>query len=529
VNRSSFQALADRLNDPLLLVATDGVVIAANAAGEGLVEEPLIGADLATMVGEPDKLRRYLSLASRSSQPLPGTLRLSGPTDTWRCDASGLSTDEGHRVVMHLRTQQVSSRRFVALNRQIERLNEEIQRRRLAELERAALLERERELRKAAERASQVKDELLAAVSHELRTPLHAISGWVNVLRRTPEDRELVLRGLDIIDRNVSAEKQLTDDLVDTALTMTGRVTLSIEPVDLDAVVRDAVAAVQVACEAKQQHVVVTSELEDATVNGDPVRLTQVVRNLLSNATEYTPAGGRIRVELRPVGSRAEIAVSDTGEGIDEALLPYVFDRFRRGDGSATRRHGGLGLGLALVRELVELHEGVVMAHSDGPGTGATFVVSLPLPAFERQEVVTQGSSSPGSKQPLEGLRAFVVEDHTDSRELLCLLLQSSGAVVQGFERAAPVYSAFEEHRPDVILSDIEMPEEDGFTMMRKLRALERSAGAPQTPAIAVTAHAFDDAHSHAMRAGFQSFFTKPVDPDVLILAVDQLCRPRAG
>lgn len=278
--------------------------------------------------------------------------------------------------------------------------------------------------------------------------------------------------------------------------------------------------------DAKRQRLQVIADVGGCVINGDRSRLLQIIWNLLSNATKYTPRDGKIQVVLRCVNSHAQITVTDTGEGIPRDTLPYVFDRFQRGDGTMTRRYGGLGLGLSIVRQMVELHGGIVTAHSDGPGKGTTFTVTLPLPAFERRRALDEpvGSHADPDETTLPaGLRVFLIEDHTDSRELLCRILESRGAEVVTFDRAAPVYDEFEERRPDIVISDLEMPNEDGFTMLRKLRALEHKKGWTPVPAIAVSAHAVGDTRLHALRSGYQVFFSKPVKPAELVAAVVSL------
>ncbi|NJK88215.1 MAG: HAMP domain-containing histidine kinase, partial [Myxococcales bacterium] len=384
-----FQAVAGRLTDPLVLVSSSGVVLAANPPALRFLGNDTIGTSLIDRANDPSTFRRFLQLASRSSSPIPGQARFDGKEVRWRCDASAVAIDDASALLLQLHAGSEAVHRFLTLNEQIDRLQAEIRRRRLLETEREQMLLAQQKARASAEEANRFKDELLASVSHELRTPLHAISGWISILRDHPNDTELLRRGLDVIERNVVTETQLTEDLVDTSLVITGRMRLSIQPVDLEQVVRQAIESVQPAIDAREQRLELIANIGDCVVNGDRERLLQIVWNLLSNATKYTPRKGRIQVVVRRVDSHVEIVVSDDGEGIDAALLPYVFERFRRADATSTRRHGGLGLGLAIVRHLVELHGGFVMAHSEGIGHGTTFTVNLPLPAFQRRSAAS--------------------------------------------------------------------------------------------------------------------------------------------
>ncbi len=522
-----FHAVADRLTDALLLLSPEGDTLALNPVARRVLDN---GGDapvsLRELVQDSAALERYLALASRSDSPLPGSLRLRVGAGRWRCDASSASFADGTYLVLQLRSASEVVARFVTLNEQIDKLHAEIRRRELLEQEREVLLAGERRARAAAEDASRFKDELLASVSHELRTPLHAISGWLSLIQDNVEDRALLARGLEVIARNVAAESQLTEDLVDASLMVTGRMKLQLQGVDLEQVIRQAVDSARPAAEAKRQRIEVLASAGTCVVNGDPARLLQVVWNLLANATKHTPKGGRIQVVLRRVESHAEVSVSDTGEGIDAEVLPYVFDRFRRADGSSTRRHGGLGLGLTIVRHLVELHGGVVLAHSDGRDEGSTFIVSLPLPIFRHRRAATTLPNVDDQAAPkaLAGLHVLLVEDHDDSRELLNAILRSEGAITVAVDSSAEAQRAFRERAPDIVVSDIEMPEEDGFTLMRKLRSAERELERVPVPAIAISAHTIGDARLHALRAGFQTFLPKPATPAELIATVASLC-----
>lgn len=519
----AFAELAERLRDPLLVVDSAGVVEKLNRAARqtlGVGE----GDDLTSRVEEPETLRHQLARASRSKESLPGSLVVRDG-ERWRVDMALIepaeTSDDGAILLLHLRA--TAGMRFDALNAQIEKLHGEIRQRIRLEQEREELLAREKAARADAEESSRLKDEFLAAISHELRTPLSAILGWLDLLRLRGGDPELRERGLEVLDRNARAQMQLVEDLIDVSRVVSGRMRLDLQPVDLAKIAHQAVDSVRPAAEAKNIRLQVVGPREGFAINADPDRLLQIVWNLLSNATKFTPKGGRIQVVLRQINSHVEVEISDTGEGIPEDVLPYVFDRFRQADGSTTRRHGGLGLGLAIVRHLTELHGGVVMAHSDGPGRGATFTVSLPLPIFERKAAVA-GPAEPTPEGVLGGCHVLLIEDHEDSRELLESILQTSGAEVTAVASAADAFTAFSERLPSVVISDIELPEEDGFTLMRKLRDYERQEGLGSTPAIAVTAHSISEARVRALRCGYQTFMVKPIHPPELVALVESMC-----
>ncbi|MCA9736773.1 MAG: response regulator [Gemmatimonadetes bacterium] len=422
-------------------------------------------------------------------------------------------------MLVHLRPAIETSARFVALNRQIERLYAEVRRRAQLEQERTALIEAERDAREEAERANRLKDEFLATVSHEMRTPLQAILGWVSLLRTQPEDGAIRAQGLEIIERQVDAQVRLTEDLLDTSRAMAGRLRLALEPVELEHLVREAVDSMRPTAEARQIRLDYLADTGPCTISGDPQRLHQIAWNLLSNAIKFTPKGGRVQVQLRRVNSHVELVVSDTGEGIAPDVLPYIFDRFRQADGTSTRRHGGLGLGLSIVRHLTELHGGMVLAESEGVGRGASFVVNLPLPLFRPQEALLPHGGDHRSTRSgtLASLRVLLVEDHDDSREMLETVLTLAGASVSAFAATDGALRAYEQEAFDLVISDLQMPGEDGFTFLRKLRDFERSSGRRTVPAVAVTAHAIQDGRRHALEAGYQAVLGKPVAPSELV------------
>ena len=376
-----------------------------------------------------------------------------------------------------------------------------------------------------AEAASRLKDEFLATVSHELRTPLNAILGWATLLRHAPQSAEDLELGLETIERNARLQAQLIGDLLDTSRIESGRLRLDVGLVDLRAVVDAAAATVRRAAEAKGVEVEVTGSAP--ALHGDAVRLQQVTWNLLSNAIKFTPRGGRVSATLRGAGDAAELTVSDTGQGIEAQFLPHVFDRFRQADASSTRHHGGLGLGLSLVRQLVELHGGTVTAHSGGPGAGATFKVVLPL-AHGETDGPASGRAAPAagpgdSRRDVGGVRVLVVDDEHDARDVVVRLLRDAGAVVSAAASAAEAFRLVEQAPPQVLVCDIGMPDEDGYELLRRLRGAERAAGRAPLPAAALTASAGRSDRERALLAGFQTHLPKPVEVAALLQAVAAL------
>jgi signal transduction histidine kinase len=386
-------------------------------------------------------------------------------------------------------------------------------------LERA--LDAERAARAEAEAANRAKDEFLATVSHELRTPLNAVYGWARMLQ-AGQIRGDPSQALDVIVRNADAQVQLIDDLLDVSRVITGKMRLDVRSIDLRDVVERALDAIRLAAAAQDIRLESVLDPRAGSITGDSARLQQVVWNLLANAVKFTPKGGRVQVELQRVGSHVEIIVSDTGQGIPPTVLPFVFDRFRQADSSSTRRHGGLGLGLALVKHFVELHGGSVAAKSPGEGQGATFIVRLPLTIAEiadptpRVHPIAQIERPLASEGPrLDGLRVLVVDDEPDALDLVTAILTGAGAVTRTALSAAGALRVLEHWRPDVLVSDIEMPGEDGYTLIRKIRARSVEDGG-KTPAIALTAYGRPQDRMLSLTAGYSMHVPKPVDPGEL-------------
>lgn len=387
--------------------------------------------------------------------------------------------------------------------------------------EREQLLVSERTARGQAEHANRMKDEFLTTISHELRTPLNAIVGWAEVLKAGANSREEVLNGVEVIERNARIQAQLIDDLLDLGRIASGKMTLNIEPIDIAHIVQEAIGSVQHAAHTKQ--IVVRTILGDThgRMMGDVKRLQQVVWNLLANAIKFTPTKGTVTVTVSRLGSQVSLTVADTGRGIAPDFLPYVFDRFRQADSSITRQHGGLGIGLALVKQLVELHAGTVRAESPGVGGGATFTVLLPLAAVNYERMVPElASASPAPVVDLEGVKVLAVDDDRDSLELLRRILSARKADIRTAASVAQALDVFREFQPDVLLSDIGMPDADGYDLIRQIRRLPHGAS---VPAAALTALARSEDRMRALQAGFQTHVAKPVAAAELVAVVRSL------
>ncbi|HTU24035.1 MAG TPA: ATP-binding protein [Pirellulales bacterium] len=396
-----------------------------------------------------------------------------------------------------------------------------------SEVKLASLLESERIARGDAETANRLKDDFLSTVSHELRTPLHAILGYSQLLRYSHTEHDQIGEGLAVIERNAKAQAQIIDDLLDMGRIVSGKVRLDVTHVDLIEVIEAAVETVRPAAEAKGIRIQTVLDPRASAVMGDSGRLQQVVWNLLANAIKFNTKEGRVKIVLKRINSHAEIQVTDTGQGIDPAVLPYVFERFRQGDSSTARKYGGLGLGLSIVKHLVELHGGTATAHSAGAGQGATFILNLPIRSIHPVEPPAEPSAATaaGSAHPsisLKGLRVLVVDDEPDARELVKKLLMQHDADVTLASSAEEALQLFDGHPPDVILSDVGMPERDGYDLIREIRGREESQGG-KVPAAALTALARAEDRKRAMLAGFQGHITKPVDPGELVAVVATL------
>lgn len=397
----------------------------------------------------------------------------------------------------------------------------------------AHLYREAREARAAAEAASGLKDEFLATLSHELRTPLTAIIGWAHLLHRGLLSPDETARAVGTIIRNATAQNQIIDELLDVSRIITGKLQLDLRPVDISAVVTAAIGTVTPAASAKGIRLQLIQNPAGSTVMGDPERLQQVFWNLFSNAIKFTPKNGRVRVSVELVGSSVEVVVADTGQGIDPILLPRIFDRFTQGDSSSTRHSHGLGLGLSIARQLVELHGGSIQAESPGVGHGSTFTATFPRSPVRttplEDRVYSQADNGVGLEDApsLTGIRVLVVEDDEDARGLIEKVLETQGATVATVSSAREALEILGRERVDVLLSDIEMPGTDGYQLIKELRRRPSQRGG-SVPAAALTAYARTEDRLRALRAGFQLHLAKPVHPSELVTVVSSLAARRS-
>ncbi|MBD2102542.1 ATP-binding protein [Leptolyngbya sp. FACHB-261] len=536
-----FLKFARLLPEPMLLTSGKGQILATNPAFSkmlGLPRQIPQGRtifELAT--NPPDQVKQYLRNCSSSREMVLGSLTLranDGETCLYRCEGAAIqpsSPESPALILLRLKNRESASSRFTLLNKKINELAKEIRQRQRVEEERTQLLVQEQKARAEAENLNRLKDEFLSTVSHELRTPLNAILGWSKILQTNRANEATVNRALETIERNARSQAQLIDDLLDISRIITGQLRLNVRTVELLPVIEAAIDTVRPAADAKNLRLQLVLDPAAGPVLGDPERLQQIVWNLFSNAIKFTPKRGRIQVCLQRINSHVEIVVADTGQGISAEFLPYVFERFRQADSSITRSFGGLGLGLAIVRQLVELHGGTVHAESPGEGQGATFTVKLPLmavgPAAIEPERVhpTVGGSVPFDCSPrLDGLRVLIVDDDADIRDLLTYTLEVCGAEVMVAASADEAISLLTTSSTPlhILISDIGMPDEDGYALLRRIRALKPEHGG-RIPAIALTAYARTQDRMAALLAGFQSHVAKPVEPAELIAVIANL------
>jgi signal transduction histidine kinase/ActR/RegA family two-component response regulator len=399
-----------------------------------------------------------------------------------------------------------------------------------AEEERAASLLRERDARRHAEEADRLKDEFLATLSHELRTPLTSILGWASMIRNGEVEDSNATRAIETIERNARSQARLIDDLLDVSRIITGNLRLDMHPLNLAPIVEAALDALRPTADVKGIRLQTRFVPEECLVKGDPNRLRQVIWNLLSNAIKFTQRGGSVNIELNCIESTARLTVSDTGDGISAEFLPYVFDRFRQAEGSISRKQGGLGLGLAVARHLVELHGGAITAESEGVGKGSVFSVDLPLGqerrdparAEERRRELERRHSRSGGVVRLDGVHVLLVEDDDDSRKLLGTMLKRYGARVTSTKSAEEALRVFENELPDVMISDIGMPDQDGYELVRKLRAMPAEKGGA-VPAIALTGYASRKDRERALNSGYQQHMAKPIEQADLMKSIAAL------
>jgi len=430
-----------------------------------------------------------------------------------------------------LNDQDARLRVIATLQQKAASLEAEVKERQQAEERLRLALAGEQMARAESETANRMKDEFLATVSHELRTPLNAIIGWSHLLRSGMLDEATTSRAIETIDRNAKAQAQLVEDILDVSRMISGKLRLNSEPVDMAAVINAAIDSVQLAIDSKNIELQVTLDPSARHTVGDSSRLQQVVWNLLANAIKFTPTGGRVVVKVERARQNLKLEVSDTGQGISADFLPFIFERFRQADGTTTRQHGGLGLGLAIVRHLVELHGGTIRAESAGLRQGSTFIIELPLgpsPQITRERRKVTGSlqltretdAQFRSAPSLANVQVLLVDDDPDTLHVLSLILNESEAQVQTASSVQEALDVLEWYKPDVVVSDLAMPGEDGYSLIGKMRAVEK--GNP-TPAVALTSYVRVEDRTRALSAGFNMFVPKPVEPHELITAIASL------
>jgi PAS domain S-box-containing protein len=503
--REELAAIVEYSGEAIATKNLDGIIQTWNASAEklfGYSADEIIGKSVTILI-PPERLKEEEEILSRLRRGLPAerveTIRLKkdGTPIPVSVTVSPLKDTDGEVIGASKLIQDITARKRI-------------------EQERQQLLAREQSLRTQAEAAGRIKDEFLATVSHELRTPLNAILGWATMLNTDNIEASIARRGIESIERNARAQAQLIEDLLDVSRIISGKVRLDIKPISLSHIIEEALDAVRPAAEAKSIRLNVNIDAAAEHLRADPARLQQVIWNLLSNSIKFS-SGGEVTVTVRHTASNAEISVSDTGEGINPKFLPYVFDRFQQADSSVTRKHGGLGLGLAITRHLVEMHGGTIAAHSEGEGRGATFTVKLPVPAdYDETPLPRDGdgySTRPESNEfpNLQGIRILAVDDSGDTRELLSAVLEGCGAAVTTASSVREALDIFAGWKADVLVCDIGMPEEDGYAFIRAIRELGSDRGG-ETPAIALTGYVRVEDRARALQAGYQMFVPKPIE-----------------
>ena len=511
----TLQAVVDGLRDhAVFLLQPDGRIASWNTGAErllGYAAEEAIGMDGAVLFVPEDRERNIPALEMEAAaekgiaEDKRWHLRKDGAL-VWATGSMEPVRDDKGRLIGFAKVMRDDTDR--------KRLEEEV----LAQT--ADLKLRADELLAAA----RAKDEFLATVSHELRGPLNSILGWAHILR-TNNDAALAARAVETIERNARGQAKLIEDLMDMSRIIAGKVHLEARPVDLNGVAAAAIDVVQIAADARGVALGRDFPALRTVVTGDPDRLQQVVLNLLTNAVKFTPAGGAVDVRVGREGEQGVLSVADTGRGIPPDLLPFVFDRFRQGAHERLKGEKGLGLGLAIARQIVELHGGVITAASEGEGRGALFTVKLPLARVSSVAATDTATVSPWS---LDGLSVVVVEDERDSREFYRVALERAGAAVHAAELAVEGLDLVRERRPDVLVSDIQMPGGDGYDLISRVRALPADEGG-ETPAVALTAYSSAAERTRALAAGYQMHVAKPVDPGELAAVIATLAGRRAG
>jgi PAS domain S-box-containing protein len=497
-------AAKERLRGYLPSPATDRGAWSVVKSGKAELHESLSDETLAEAAADGEQLERLRSIAPKAAvlAPVRSPSKILGVIALLTA-ASNRKYDQSHLA-----------------------LAVELGQRAGAAVENARLYRAAQESARAAEAASRAKDEFLATVSHELRTPLNAIVGWATLLRTRVTDPALV-KPIEVIDRNAQAQVKIIDDILDVSRVVTGKFRIDAKPADLVVIARDAIEVVRPSAYAKSIELEFAPEREFCLLVADPERLQQVVWNLLSNAVKFTGSGGKVCLAIQQVGSSVSLTVTDTGAGIDPSFLPFVFDRFTQADPTITRRVGGLGLGLALVRHIVELHGGSASAASEGIGKGARFTITLPIRAVAPLHTEVPAAQlapreAPGAPALLHGIKVLLVDDEPDARDLVAVVLTGVGATVETAGSAAEGLALLRSFRPDVLVSDIGMPDEDGFSFMRRVRSLPETEGG-RVPAIALTAYTRDEDRAAATAVGYETHVGKPVNPHELATTVATL------
>jgi len=524
--KESLRVTLASIGDAVIATDDKGVITFINP-----VAEQLTGWTAADAAHQPiDRIFKVINESSRESIPSPfETIKAKGNI-VGLANHTVLITKDGREVPIEDSGAPIKDPRGNVIGVII--VFHDVTARRQAETEREDLLKRERSARAAAETSDRLKDEFLATVSHELRTPLNAILGWAATLNMIDKDADTLRKGLHTIERNAKTQAQIISDILDVSRIITGKLRVELRPIELAKIVRTAVDTLAPAAAAKSVELDVKIEVENGLVAGDPDRLQQVFWNLIANAIKFTPAHGKITVSLRRRDSVLQLTVHDDGVGISDDFLPHVFDRFRQADSSTTRSYGGLGLGLAIVRHLVEMHGGTVTAESGGLNSGSTFTVNLPVASStmgqRSGEILLKVREQEKAEEELalekelNGLRVLVVDDEPDTLEVLCLMLNKSGATVRSATSSADAFRAFHEFRPNVLVSDLGMPEEDGYSLISRIRSLAPEEGG-NVPAAALTAHTRAEDRAKVLAAGYQTHIAKPVDPNTFLTALADL------
>lgn len=527
------------LPEPIVLIDADGEILIANPAFYRVLSntgESLAGVRLAEISPDsPEKISLYLQNCARSRQMVIGALSLRNANSEilqYRCEGAVLepaNADHPAKIFLRFKPKETTSGKFILLSQKIDELNREIRERKAAE-------DKSKRLYLEATEANRLKDEFLATVSHELRTPLSSILGWTTMLRANTLEAKQREKALETIQRNARSQVQLIEDLLDVSRIITGKLRLDVLPVDIVSVIESAVETVRPTAENKGVRLQVVIDRRAATVAGDAERLQQAIWNLLANAVKFTPKNGRVQLRLERVNSHIEIIVSDTGTGIESDFLPYVFERFQQADMSRTRKFGGLGLGLSITRHLIELHGGTIHAFSEGLGKGATFTVKLPLNIFSdggnfadnngsrTHPAVFKGAVRLDPPPELKNLRLLIVDDSPDAREMLQTLLENCGINVRQASSAAAALEKLQAEFFDILISDVGMPEEDGYSLITKVRALP-DADKKEIGAIALTAHTSVAERIQLLNAGFDFHIAKPFEPGELMSVIGRLSR----